>query len=119
MTWPEFEADIERQYVAKHALLLAIQACLDICAHITAAAGVDVPTDYADLPRSLAKLGVLPEDLAERLAQATGLRNRLVHGYRQVVLEMIYEVLQEDLGDFDLFLTHVGKLIRRLAEEKE
>jgi uncharacterized protein YutE (UPF0331/DUF86 family) len=79
MSWSEFAADIERQYVAKHALLLAIQACLDLCAHIITASGAEVPASYADLPCSLARLGILPNDLAERLAQAAGLRNRLVH----------------------------------------
>ncbi len=119
MTREQFKDDVERQYVAKHALLLAIQSCLDICAHIIAAAGTSAPTDYAEMPRTLATLGILPSDLAEKLAQAAGFRNRLVHVYQVVDLDVVYDVLQNDLGDFDAFMTHIGQLVERHKNHQE
>ncbi len=116
VSWPDFVADIDRQYTVRHALFLTIQICLDICAHIITVMGAGVPAEYADMPRALAKLGILPTDLAERLAQAGGFRNRLIHGYRQLSLDQVYKSLQEDLGDFDQFAYYIGQLLKRLAK---
>ncbi len=53
----------------------AIEAALDVNAPLAA----EVPDDsYRGFIR-LGELGVLPRDLAERLASSAGLRNRLVH----------------------------------------
>ena len=116
--WLEFVADIERQYVVEHALLLAIQTMLDICAHVISAAGAGVPAEYTDMPRTLAGLKVIPVELAERLAKAAGFRNRLIHNYRHIDLEIVYKALQEDLEDFDQFDLYISRLITKLSEEE-
>ena len=115
--WSKLAADIEQQYVVEHALFLAIQTMLDICAHVISAAGAGVPAEYADMPRTLASLRVIPTELAERLAKAARFRNRLIHNYRRIDLEIVYRALQEDLEDFDQFDLHVSHLITKLGEE--
>ena len=116
--WSKFVADIEQQYVVEHALFLAIQTMLDICAHVVSAAGAGVPAEYADMPRTLAGLKVIPAELAERLAQAAGFRNRLIHNYRHVDLEIVHRALQEDLEDLDQFDLYISRLITKLGEEE-
>ena len=59
----------------------AIEAALDINAHVIAERGLDVPDDYFGGFIKLGELGILPEDLARTLAPSAGLRNRLVHEY--------------------------------------
>lgn len=59
----------------------AIEAALDINAHLIAERGHDVPDDYFGGFVKLGQLGILPEDLARALAPSAGLRNRLVHEY--------------------------------------
>ena len=59
----------------------AIEAALDINAHLIAELGQDVPDDYFGGFVKLGQLGVLPEELARALAPSAGLRNRLVHEY--------------------------------------
>ncbi|HHH41553.1 MAG TPA: DUF86 domain-containing protein [Chloroflexi bacterium] len=117
--YADFLQNLERQYAVKHALLLAIQITLDICAHLIAIAGRGVPDEYRQLPLALAKMGVISDSLAERLALAAGFRNRLVHAYRDVALEMVYEFLFEDLGDFDEFLQDVSKFLERMSRNQE
>lgn len=38
-------------------------------------------------------------------------RNRLVHFYAEIAAEEIYRILQNDLGDFDIFLSAVRDLL--------
>jgi uncharacterized protein YutE (UPF0331/DUF86 family) len=59
----------------------AIEAALDINAHLIAELGQDVPDDYFGGFVKLGQLGALPEELAGALAPSAGLRNRLVHEY--------------------------------------
>jgi uncharacterized protein YutE (UPF0331/DUF86 family) len=60
---------------------LAAQACADIALHVAAAHGQQAPETYADAIHALARLGVIPADLAERIAAVARLRNILVHDY--------------------------------------
>ena len=59
----------------------AIEAALDINAHLIAELGQDVPDDYFGGFIKLGQLGILSEELAAALAPSAGLRNRLVHEY--------------------------------------
>lgn len=59
----------------------AIEAALDINAHVIAERGHEVPNDYYGGFLKLGHLGMLSQELAEALAPSAGLRNRLVHEY--------------------------------------
>ena len=59
----------------------AIEAALDINAHVIAERGLDVPDDFFGGFMKLGEIGILPTELAAALAPSAGLRNRLVHEY--------------------------------------
>ena len=59
----------------------AIEAALDVNAHLIAELGHDVPDDYFGGFMKLGQLGILSDELATALAPSAGLRNRLVHEY--------------------------------------
>jgi uncharacterized protein YutE (UPF0331/DUF86 family) len=59
----------------------AIEAALDVNAHLIAELGHDVPDDYFGGFVKLGQLGILSEELAAALAPSAGLRHRLVHEY--------------------------------------
>ena len=75
--------DLERK-AAERLLQEAIEAALDINAHLIAEHGRAVPDDYYGGFLALADLEVLAEDLARQLAPSAGLRNRLVHEYETI-----------------------------------
>lgn len=91
----------ERYYERKAAERLlqeAIEAALDINAHLIAESGRAVPEDYYSGFLKLAELGMLHAKLARELAPAAGLRNRLVHEYNEIddakVLAAIGRILE-------------------------
>jgi len=77
----EYRARLYERKAAERLLQEAIEAALDINAHLIAELGADVPDEYFGGFIKLGDVGVLPRDLAASLAPSAGLRNRLVHEY--------------------------------------
>jgi uncharacterized protein YutE (UPF0331/DUF86 family) len=71
---------IERK-AGERMLQEAIEAALDINAHLIAGIGAELPADYHGGFTMLGRLDVIPVSLASELAPSAGLRNRLVHEY--------------------------------------
>ena len=57
------------------------EACLDISAHIISSLGLERAESYSEMFEILGKRGIMDQELASKLADMTGFRNLLVHGY--------------------------------------
>ena len=88
--------------IAERNLQVAIQCCLDIGNHLVSTLAMKQPEEYRDIFMILGEEGIIPLELAKKMAPLAGLRNILVHEYLQIELEKIYQTLQE-LRDFDEF----------------
>lgn len=106
LTTAELAADRERLWVVERGLQLCAQNALDAATHLAATAGRDVP-DYASAIDRLAELGILPRDFATRFRAIAGFRNVLVHGYLEVDLAIVQEMLTTRLDDFREFARYI------------
>ena len=106
VTVEELETDRERLWIVDHGLQLAAQNVLDIATHLAASAGRET-SDYASAVDRLGELGVLPAPFAASLRRLAGFRNVLVHGYLDVDLDEVVELLGSRLDDFVTFARHV------------
>lgn len=99
-----YEDDLRTRLQAERALQLAIQICIDIGAHLIAEEGLDAPSDYRGVFRSLEAAQIVDAGLAARLGEAAGLRNLLVHGYADLDDSMVWQSLGrlDDLRAFAL-----------------
>lgn len=99
-----YVADFRSRLAAQHAIQVAIQACIDIGAHLIAEQGLQMPADYRGVFAALSKAG-LDVELADRLGDAAGMRNILVHGYLEVDDEAVWGALAhlDDLRQFAAF----------------
>jgi uncharacterized protein YutE (UPF0331/DUF86 family) len=68
----------------------------------------DVPNDplgavdwYSDIPRLLHEAGYISVEIREIWIRMIGFRNVLVHDYLDVDRRLVYEVMQQRLGDFE------------------
>jgi uncharacterized protein YutE (UPF0331/DUF86 family) len=100
-----YVADDGLQHQAERALQVAIQVCMDTGAHLVAALGLKAPDDYRGVFERLAAGAGLDRALAERLKEAVGQRNLLVHAYVDVDPELMWAKLGEadDLRAFALW----------------
>jgi uncharacterized protein YutE (UPF0331/DUF86 family) len=99
-----YRSDFRSRLAAAHAIQLSVQICIDIGAHLIAELGLQAPSDYRGIFTGLLSAGLEPE-LAERLAEAVGMRNILVHGYLEVDDEAVWDALGrlDDLRRFAAF----------------
>lgn len=106
----EYLASETDQALAEHFLRLALEAMLDTGNHIVAARGLRKPLQLREIPLILAESRLIPSDLGQKLARATGLRNRLVHGYTDIDHVMLFRVIREDLSDLEAFAVVAASL---------
>jgi uncharacterized protein YutE (UPF0331/DUF86 family) len=97
-------------------LEVSLECVLDIGEMIISYLGLRKPETYKEVIEILGEEGILPEGFAERFAEAAKFRNILVHMYAEIDVEMVYEILQNNLGDFDEFARHIARYIEE--EEK-
>lgn len=88
-------------------VLQAVQACIDLAAHVCSHEGLGIPRSQGDAFTILAKHGRIDDDLAARLSRASGFRNLLVHRYDDLELERAVEVVDHGLDDLVAFVAAV------------
>ncbi|MFQ6100668.1 MAG: HepT-like ribonuclease domain-containing protein [Anaerolineae bacterium] len=99
----ELRADEDKRGATLYELQTCIEAITDIGNHFIAALGLRKPKNRGEIPLILAEAGIITEPLARRLVQAVGLRNVLVHGYLDLALTAVYQTIQENLDDVEVF----------------
>jgi uncharacterized protein YutE (UPF0331/DUF86 family) len=107
----EFKKEFTRIESAKHLLQVSIQSCIDIAHHIVADGDYRTPNDSFDAFVVLNEVGIIPDTMMPKLRQMVSFRNRVVHLYWAVDDSAIYEILQNNLGDFDTFSRHIIEYI--------
>ena len=104
-------SDKVQERFVEHTLQLAIQATLDVASHVVSDQRLGEPRANRELFELLARGGWIDEALAGVLVQVAGFRNVLVHGYEDVDLAIVEDVLRNHLHDL---LAFVAAIQRRL-----
>ena len=81
----------------------AVQAAIDLAAHVVASEGYGLPVSLADAFSLLEGQGVLDALLAERLRRMVGFRNILVHNYRALDPAIVETIIARHLDDLQAF----------------
>jgi uncharacterized protein YutE (UPF0331/DUF86 family) len=96
---------------AERYLQLAIECCINIgnrlLSVIQITTPVKVPETYADIFREMALLGIIPKDFLDTILNMVRFRNRIVHMYWDIDPAQLYDILQQHLIDFEVFMKHV------------
>jgi uncharacterized protein YutE (UPF0331/DUF86 family) len=102
-----FLQDFTKVESAKHLLQVSIECCLDLAHHIVADEGYRTPRDSYDSFVVLNEEGILPDSFMPTLRQMVSFRNRTVHLYWELDDDVVYDILQNNLGDFETFVEYV------------
>lgn len=103
--------DEDLRLKTERALQLAIQVCIDVAAHVTSELGLTAPQTYREAFAGLAGAGLVDGGLADRLGDAAGLRNLLVHGYGDLDDRRVWAALDR-LDDLRAFAAAVARAAR-------
>ena len=112
----EFKDDPSKYGSVLYFFQIAIECCIDIGNHIISRKSFRRPEGYKDVFAVLGEEGTIPADFVGNLKDLAEFRNRLVHLYWDVDLDIVYEKLHTRLEDFDKFASHIAKML--IAEER-
>lgn len=107
------ESDLIRQGAVKYYLQVAVECCIDVANHIIAREGFRAPKSYADSFAVLAEHEIIGPEFANTAQSMARMRNRLVHLYWEVDAEILYQVLQNNLNDFEKFKERIHAFLRK------
>jgi uncharacterized protein YutE (UPF0331/DUF86 family) len=85
----------------------AVQAAIDLGAHVLASEGHGVPAETAEVFTLLEVQGIVEPELAERLRRMVGFRNIAIHEYQKLNPAIVQAIVERHLGD----LRALGSLV--------
>ena len=88
----------------------AVQAMIDLAAHVVASEALGTPDSLGASFTLLERAGILDGELAERMRRMTGFRNVAVHEYRKLDPAVLEAIVRERLGDLRAF---AGRILER------
>ena len=111
VTQEQIVGDRDTRNMVLHAMLVAIQAAIDIAQHLLAASRWERPGSYRETFELLAAHGVITGEMGEELSRLAGFRNTLVHVYWKLDLGMLYGVFHMGTGSLRSFCSVVKGLL--------
>ena len=109
----DLQKDRDKRNMVLHAMLISIQAAIDISSHLISKNQLKRPTTYRETFELLGQAGMISEELAGELSDLAGLRNVLVHIYGELDLDEIHSVLQNDLKILRSFRDEIKELLKK------
>lgn len=118
MTIDEFLSDRKNPPFVESFLRRALEAVFDIGRHILAKTYGFKEIEYKVIAKELAEKGIITKDLSDILYVMAGYRNRMVHFYREITSEELYQIAVNNLRDFENFNREIVAFIRAYEEKK-
>lgn len=88
-------------------LEFAIESVFDICEIINSDLNLGIPTDDESILDNLFKAGVLKEEIREKLKSMKAFRNILVHQHGKVDDALAFQILNQHIDDFSIFIDFI------------
>jgi uncharacterized protein YutE (UPF0331/DUF86 family) len=108
-TAQELATDRDALDLVSFNLMLAVQVCADIAAHLVADHGWPVARNLAEGFDRLVQHGVVSPETGDRLKRAVGLRNVVAHGYARINVPMVHAAGTTGVGDLEAFAAEVAR----------
>ncbi|HHN65018.1 MAG TPA: DUF86 domain-containing protein, partial [Nitrospirae bacterium] len=96
---------------------LIVDEIIDINKHIIKYGRLQVPEDTFSTFLVLGINNILPPEFAKRLAPVVGLRNRLVHRYEKIDVDLLLKELRRNSSDFEEYLRYIFQYIQDLSKD--
>ena len=105
----------DARYAVERLVQLVVEVLADLVSHLLAEAGAPPAATYRDLFTAAGAAGLLPAELARRLATAAALRNLIVHVYGRIDPAQLAAALPDLVADADA----AARAFVRLGEPPE
>jgi uncharacterized protein YutE (UPF0331/DUF86 family) len=102
-----FSKDTDIQSIVLFNLIQAIQASIDIGAHIISDSEWGVPGSQADIFEILSEHKIIPKQLSGVMINMVDFRSRIVHEDEETDLRIVYDVWRKNSKDIEKFCKSV------------
>lgn len=111
LPFDEFEKGVGFKLAQFH-LHRTLEGVFHISAHILSRIPGAQASEYKEMARKLGEYHIINQNFADTALQnMAGYRNRIVHFYADITAKEIYQIINDNMGDFDIFLQGVKKVL--------
>lgn len=103
----EIARDLREERFVEHTLQIAVQAAQDVASHVVSDERLGEPRTNQELFRLLERAGWIDPELGATMRRIVGFRNVLVHGYDEVNLAIVRDVVEHRLDDLLAFVAAI------------
>lgn len=98
--------------LAQYHMHRALEGVFNISSHILSRIPGGEATQYREIAEKLGEFGIVDKEfVAQRLIPMAKYCNRFVHFYAEITEKELYGIITNDLGDFDVFLSAVKRVL--------
>lgn len=108
----EIKNDTLKAHTLERLAQLIVDEMIDVNEYIIQVHSFPVPDDFQSTFLVLSRHGVFSEEFARLIAPVVGLRNRIVHRYEEIDLELLIETARKEKDDFKKFVSSVVQFIK-------
>jgi uncharacterized protein YutE (UPF0331/DUF86 family) len=112
-----FRSDPRNAAAAESYLRRALEALFDLARHLLSKGFGQAVAEYKEVGSYMVRMGVLDSQKANSLRDMAGYRNRLVHFYRILSDQDLYDICTHRLTDIELLLSSLLDWIRAHPEK--
>jgi len=98
---------LEKQAIVERSFHMLVEFASDLNAYFLLHSGYPPPENYPTSFLEVQKLGIIPKDLAQELATAAKLRNRLVHLYDEFDPGIVLQKIPKAIAEFTRYVEHI------------
>jgi uncharacterized protein YutE (UPF0331/DUF86 family) len=113
------DAEIKKDFIKLRAIeritQLIVDEIIDINNHIIRYNKLQVPDNFQSTFLILANHKILPIEFAKKIAPVVGLRNRLVHRYENVDINILLQAIRKNRIDFKEYIKYIMKYLESLS----
>jgi uncharacterized protein YutE (UPF0331/DUF86 family) len=114
-----YEDNTRLKKAVERSLQLSGEICLDIGRRLASREGFPYAQDNRGVFRILATEDVIPKDLLPTMLSIAAFRNLVVHDYARIDDARVYDILKNNLEDFDRYAEAIYDYVHPTSEPDE
>lgn len=108
-----YSKDTYLKFSIERLIQLIVDCTVDINNHVVVEANNRPPDDYRSSFSKAAEVGLITNKLAQQIQGSAGLRNILVHEYRDIDDRIVYDSVSLILKNYREYLKQVNKFLKK------
>ena len=109
--------DFDQQLISERLIQLLVEAASDINTYLLVQLHQSTPSTYFDSYIKAGQQGIITRELAEQLAQSAGMRNILVHRYKDIDNQLVFSAIPEASRQYLLYIQQITNYLDSLVTE--